>query len=468
LSSSTVTGQHSLAKAKPKRVTMTGMRALRLLARRLHFMAGVVVAPFLLVLGLTGLVYVFSPQIHEDLYRAQLHVNSATGTPRPVSEQVQAALNAHPEGVLRAVLTPADADHTTRVILSVPGLHGIEDAAQGRTVFVDPYTNFINGELTTVDTRMPANIWLRDLHGNLHLGEPGRLYAELAASWLPVVIGGGLVLWLGQQRRRKRPTVRELLVPSTGGAKEKWMRLRGVHAPLGLWLTIGLLVIGLSGLAMSQFAGGRGDRSTDPLQLHAPALTAAPVPVPAATEPIGIDRALSVAAEAGLSGELLVTAPSAPGAVYTVGRKPASSPLNADSLAIDPYTAVVTERVGWDDYSVGAKITTLSAAFHTGTLFGLANQIIMALLVLGLIVVIVLGYRMWWVKNPYKSKWSVVPPPMWRQLSPLVQIPVLLVLAALIWLMPVLGVSLVLFLVSDAVINAIRRRRPSAPAPRTR
>ncbi|MCI2415851.1 PepSY domain-containing protein [Saccharopolyspora sp. K220] len=565
-----------VAKANAKQPRTSAATAVRLLARRVHFLAGIAVAPFLAVLCLTGLVYAFSPQIHDDLYHSQLYANEPDGSPRPVSEQVRAALAAHPEGALRSVITPSGPGRTTQVVLSVPGLRGVGDGAEGRTVFVDPYTNYINGELTTVGNLLPANVWLRQLHSNLHLGEPGRLYAELAASWLPLIILGGLVVWLAQPRRRKRVTWRELLVPTQRGAPEGWARLRGVHGPLGLWLAVGLLVLGVTGLAISQFAGGRSDQAANPLHLRAPTLTAAPVQVPtspsampevpppvtpsllpetprstseaaagvpetstAEPEPpsstpetppsvpetttvpgttppepttpetpsreperpsllptvppllpsippelpsiplgsspvllvsptfpasaspvrISIDHALAVARAAGLGGEVIVTPPNGDGGVFTVAERSVGLPIQRDSIAIDPYTAQVAERIGWADYSFAAKLTTLSAEFHTGTLFGLANQLLLAVLAIGLLVLIGLGYRMWWVHNPYRGKWAALPPPVWRQLSRPALVLVLLTVVALSWVLPVLGISLVAFVALDSVINAVRRRR---------
>ncbi|NKQ57453.1 PepSY domain-containing protein [Amycolatopsis sp. K13G38] len=444
------------------------MLAVRLLARRLHFMAGIVVAPFLLVLALTGLVYVFSPQIHDSLYHSALYVNGHQGKPHPVSEQVAAALAAHPEGSVRQVIPPPTPERTTRVVMSVPGLQKSGYGMQERTVFVDPYTDFISSELTTVDSKLPANTWLRDLHADFHLGEVGRVYAELGASWLPLIIIGGLVLWLAQPKRRKRVTAKELLLPSVSGAKDGWGRLRGVHGPLGLWLAIGMLLLALSGLLMSQFAGGRADRSIDPLRLHAPTLTAAPVPVPPGTAPIGIDEALAVARSAGLDGELVVTQPAKPGAVYTVRETSLGLPMHRDEVAINPYTSAVTEKIGWHDYSVPAKVSALATEFHTGTLFGLANQIVLTVIAVGLIALILLGYRMWWIKNPYKSTWSAVPPVSWRQLSSLPLALALIVVAALAWFMPVFGASLLVFVLADALINLIRRRRRPIPTPRAR
>lgn len=438
----------SMYRTEPARTTARPGVALRLLVRRVHFVAGLVVAPFLLVLCLTGLVYVFSPQIHDSLYRAQLYVADASGARRPVAEQVAAALAAHPEATLSAVITPSGVDRTTRVVLSVPGL----TEGQARSVFVDPHTNYISGELTTTGNLLPANTWLRQLHGNLHLGEPGRIYAELAATWLPIIIVAGLVLWLAGGSRRRRATARELLVPSFRG--HGWSRLRGVHGTLGLWLAIGLLLVALGGLAMSKFVGGRADRATDPVR--APTLVEKPVPVPAPDAvPVSIDQAI---AASGLSGELLVTPPAGPGDVYVVAER---SP-GRDAVAIDPYTAEVTERIGWDDYPFTAKLRTLAVEFHNGTLFGLANQIVVAALAVGLIVLILLGYRMWWVKNPYQGKWSALPPPAWRQLSRGRKVFGLAALAALIWALPVLGGSLVVFVIVDAVLNAARRFRSGA------
>ncbi|GAA5172946.1 MULTISPECIES: PepSY-associated TM helix domain-containing protein [Amycolatopsis] len=418
----------------------------QLVARRLHFLAGIVVAPFLAVLCLTGLVYVFSPQIHDSLYHSDLHVNRVGDTTRPLAEQVRAALTAHPEATLKQVLTPPAPDRTTRVVLSVPGPAGTPD----RTVFVDPYTGFINGELATVENRLPANTWLRQLHSNLHLGAAGRLYAELAASWVPLIALGGLALWLARTRRKRK--LREVLLPAVRG-KTGWQRLRAVHGAAGLWLTLGLLVVSGTGLAMTQFAGGRGDQAVDPIHLRAPVLAAMPVPVPPGASPIDLDRAV---AAAGLSGELAVVPPSAPGMPFTVAETGEGLPMHRGAVAVDPYTGGVTERLGWDDYSLVAKLSTFGTEFHTGTLFGLANQLVLAVLAAATLVLLALGYRMWWIHNPYRGRWASLPRPVWRQLRGPWLSAVLLGVAVLAWLLPVFGASLVVFVLLDAGLTRLR------------
>jgi uncharacterized iron-regulated membrane protein len=422
---------------------------LRPLARRVHFLAGILVAPFVLLLCVTGLVYVCSPQIHDDLYGNQLFVDEVgTGGPRPVAGQVAAALAAHPEAELRSVVPPPEPDRTTRVNLAVPGP---TEPGEVRTVFVDPYTDRISGELTTVDGRMPANVWLRDLHADLHLGPVGRLYSEVAASWLPVIVVSGLVQWIAKQGRRRRG-LRELLTPLPRGKGEQ-ARMRAVHGPLGIWLTVGLLVMSGTGLAMSRFAGWGLPA------VRAPELATAQVVAPGNVGPIGVDRVLEVARAEGLGGELVVAAPTAPDRPFTVTETSPGLPIQKDGIAVDPYTGQVTERIGWDDYPFLAQLRELGVQAHTGSLFGPANQIVLALLVITTIVLVLIGYRMWWRRNPYRQEARLppAPPPALRRLPASVAVPVVLAVVVLGWLLPVFGISLLAFVAADLVVGAVRQ-----------
>src|SRR5690606_30409987 len=94
-------------RAAPPGGSRTALRALLL---RLHFYAGVLVAPFLVVAAATGLLYTFTPQLEQAVYADRLHVG--VGTDRlPLRDQVAAATAAYPEGTLDAVRpghAPAD------------------------------------------------------------------------------------------------------------------------------------------------------------------------------------------------------------------------------------------------------------------------------------------------------------------------------------------------------------------------
>lgn len=76
---------------------------LRPLVLRLHFYAGVSVAPFLLIAAVTGFLYAGAFQAEKIVYRDQMTVAAVGDSKLPISEQVAAARKAHPEGTVSAV-----------------------------------------------------------------------------------------------------------------------------------------------------------------------------------------------------------------------------------------------------------------------------------------------------------------------------------------------------------------------------
>ncbi|MEU3049748.1 PepSY domain-containing protein [Streptomyces sp. NPDC006984] len=453
-----------------------GVRALLV---RLHFYAGVFVAPFLLVAALTGLAYTFTPQLDQALYGDRLRVEEVGERVLPLSEQVAAARAAHPEGTLASVVTPAGPEDTTRVVLSVPELGEKE-----RTVFVDPYTAEVKGELTTWFGSTPATTWLDDLHRNLHLGEFGRLYSEVAASWLWVVVAGGLLLWIGRSRGQRAPSARGVLLPDLKARGVR--RTRGLHAATGVWLALGLLFLSATGLTWSHYAGERFGRVLDATRGHAPQLdTLLPGAAPAAEEagdahaghgghgtqteappvdPASFDTALAAAREAGLGGTVTVTPAADATSAWVVAQSDNVWPVHYDRVAVDPVEGEVTATVRWADHPVPAKLTKLGVQGHMGVLFGVANQIVLALVASGLVAVVLWGYRMWWQRRPVREDRTALAGRApargaWRG----VPLPFLVVgvpaVAALGWALPVLGVTLAAFLAVDVAVGLVRRAR---------
>ncbi|MFF7215740.1 PepSY-associated TM helix domain-containing protein [Streptomyces sp. NPDC008238] len=458
--------------AQPRR----SWREARALLVRLHFYAGVFVAPFLLVAALTGLAYTFTPQFDRLAYGDMLYTERPDGPSRPLAEQITAARAAHPEGTLASVITPSGPEDTTRVVLSVPEL-----GDKQRTVFVDPSTAEVRGELTTWFGSTPLSTWLDDLHRNLHLGETGRLYSEVAASWLWVIVAGGLVLWLGRARGLRAPTARGVLLPDRSARGVRRTRTR--HAATGVWLALGLLFLSATGLTWSHYAGDRFGRFLDAVKGHAPALdTSLPGAgtgsgpaqeghaghgggrSTAAADPAAFDTVLAVARDAGLGGRVELTPPADASTAWTVAQDDDRWPVHYDRVAVDAARGEVTSESRWADHPAPAKLSKLGVQGHMGLLFGLANQIVLAVVALGLVLVICWGYRMWWQRRPVRADRAA---PFgrapargtWRRLP----VPALVLgvpaVAALGWTLPVLGVTLLGFLVLDAAAGLLRRPR---------
>jgi uncharacterized iron-regulated membrane protein len=112
-----------------------------------------------------------------------------------MADQDAAARAAHTAGTRAAVIPPAGRRDATQVVFSLPNL-----GEKQHTVHIDPYTAQIRGQTTTWFGETPLTSWLDDLHRNLHFGAAGRMYSELAASWLWTIVLGGLTQWLPRQR----------------------------------------------------------------------------------------------------------------------------------------------------------------------------------------------------------------------------------------------------------------------------
>jgi uncharacterized iron-regulated membrane protein len=443
------------APTAPARQARSG-DALRRLVRRVHFYAGLLVAPFLAVQCLTGMAYVFTPQINDVLYADQLLVTPQAGPARPLDDQVAAALAAHPGTPLTSVKPAAAADRTTAVILTPPGAAEDETLA----VYVDPYTAQVTGTLTLDHGESLVQYWLRSFHGDLHLDGLGRLYSEFSASWLPVLFVGGLVLWFGKRRKRRR----DLVAPAA--ARPGRARIMNWHGSVGIWLTTALVFISLTGLTWSNFAGERFATILAGLEAGTPQMSADPLPVPVGTAPqIGVGTAEAAGLAAGFAGPLTLTPPAEPGMPYLVAETSATVPLHQDKMALDPYTGEVVDTLAFADYPFLAKLTTIGILAHTGTLFGLANQLAMTAMALGVLAMGFWGYRMWWLRRPTEAgRPAGLPRPLERRgVLRTTPRPVLfaVVLGAVLlgWLLPVFGVSLALFLVADSAVGARRRRR---------
>lgn len=428
---------------------------LRPVLLRLHFYAGVLVAPLLALACLTGLAYVFSPQLTDLVHGRELLVGPHSGTPRPLDEQIAAALAAQPDGTLASVAVPSDPGRTTGVVLDVDGL----PTDIQRTVYVDPYTAQVRGALDTWFDTTPFQTTLDDLHRNLLLGEPGRVYSELAASWLPVLVLGGLALWIGRGRARRRAVT--TLVPPRG-ARPGRRRIMGWHGAVGVWLALALLFVSATGLTWSQYAGGRFQDLVVAMDGSTPELAAEPVPVGPAG-PLPVQTVLDTARGAGLVGPLTLTPPDGAGAPAQVAEAARDWPVQRDAVAVDPYTGEITETLLWADWPLMAQLTRIGILGHMGTLFGPVNQVALAAMALGLLSMLFWGYRMWWLRRPTRVGRSAFTAPGarggLRELPQPALFAVVLATLAVCWFVPLLGVSLVVFLVVDALAQRRARSR---------
>jgi uncharacterized iron-regulated membrane protein len=438
----------------PERPARRG--SLRPLLLRMHFYLGVFVGPFLFIAALTGLLYIFTPQLERAVYAHELTVPVGE-TKQPLADQISAAQRALPDATLVRVRPGEAEDASTQVIFSRADLA----ESHWLTAYVNPYTAEVRGTLETYGSSQagPVRTWLDQLHRSLHLGDFGRLYSELAASWLWVVVLGGLILWWGRRRSLKQAKGRR--------------RLLGWHATAGTWVAIVLIFLSATGLTWSQYGGETVADLRSALSWETPSLPAVASEHSGHGEhgddsgggtAVGVDQVLTVARSAGLDGPIELAVPSAPGKAYVVKQIQSSWPSKGDSMAIDPGSGQALATLRFDDYPLAAKLTTWGISAHMGVLFGLANQLVLAAVCLTLLAMIFWGYRMWWHRRPTRDSFGLgrpFPRGAWRGVSRPVLIGLVVVAALLAWYLPVLGVSLVGFLVLDALLGMRARAKVS-------
>ena len=94
------------------------------------------------------------------------------------------------------------------------------------------------------------------------------------------------------------------------------------------------------------------------------------------------------------TGLVQITPPTAPDQAWKVQEIDRGSPGHLDAVAIDGATLQPVDGVDFADFSLPAKLASWGVSIHMGTMFGLANQVVMLLLAVGIAGMVVLGYVM--------------------------------------------------------------------------
>ena len=441
------------------------------LLRRLHFYAGILIGPFILIAALSGALYALSPQLEKIVYADQL-TTSTSGPSLPLTEQIEAA-NAvvGDEDTLSAVRPAPEPGTTTRVMYADPQL----GESESRAIFIDPTTAEVTGDLTVYGTSgaLPLRTWIDQLHRSLHLGDVGRLYSELAASWLGIVAVAGLVLWIIRARKTRR--LAAMLRPDR---KHRGLRRTfSWHASIGVWAAIGMLFLSATGITWSQLGGENvtklraalswetpaistelGDTSADDEHTHHHDGSSSAEATAPAIDPADFDMMLSMAREVNVNTGLVeILPPADEHSAWVVQEIQRSFPTEVDAVAFDPDTMEVTDRVDFADYGPAAKLARWGIDLHMGSMFGLANQIVLFVLAIGIASMVVWGYLMWWQRRPKHDptkRFGVAPGrgalagvPWWAVAG------VALVAIGIGIVLPLVGASLVVFLIVDAMLG---------------
>ncbi|MDT0201635.1 PepSY domain-containing protein [Nocardioides sp. AE5] len=421
---------------------------------RWHFYASFLVVPILLVLSITGLIYLLRFQVEPMLNSDVMTVSQPADMDftQPYSAQLAAVEKAYPDATITSMAEPRAENRST--VFSIVTADG-----EPRSVFVNPWGAEVLGDLNP-DTTLSG--YAVRIHANLMAGTFGDRLIEIAVCWsIVMALTGYYLFWRMRGNRKKRPRT-----------------LRANHGRIGAVVGIGLLLLLVSGLPWTGFWGERvqtlaTDRSTsmwstDPGALSDPASTldeslphshAVPwaqgkgeVPRSSSdghdgTNVANIDTAILVAEQQGLRHPMTVALPNTDDGVFSVIGYAFDAPSDEKTVHVGRYGGEVVSTYGYDDYPVLAKVVAQGIGLHEGRSLGLVSFWGALLMCLGVIASCVTGPLMWWRRRPSGS--SGAP----RGRLPIKASPLLLVaLVALGLFLPLFGITLVLVLVLDQLV----------------
>jgi uncharacterized iron-regulated membrane protein len=436
---------------------------------RWHFYAGLFVIPFLLMLSLTGIIYLFKPQLDTVMYRNLLFVQPESSAVSYV-QQVEMAQQAYPGGTVTKVVPQAAPDRSTEIQLTAN--------EQKLAVFVNPYTGKVLGDRNEEQNLQAI---ARKIHGELMIGKMGDYLVELASCWALVLLITGLFLWLP----RKEFKIAGTLIPRLWSQNKRifWRDLHAVPGFYGL-LLIGFLV--LTGLPWSGFWGETfanvwnrfpaemwnevpkstvltGALNQQGAQVVPWAVEKMPMPLSnqqpdhqhhgGAVVPgtvagaVTLDSVIALAEANHAPPEYSVTLPEGETGVYTIAATPGDVTREM-TMHVDQYSGKVLADVRWDDYNLVPRAVEWGIAVHMGKNFGFANQLLMLVACLIVIVLCVSGFVLWWRRRP---EGRLGAPGLVAGDEPMVKIP-LAIVAVLGIAFPLVGISLVTVLLLDYLV----------------
>lgn len=241
---------------------------MRRLILNIHLVIGLVAGTFVILLGVTGSILAFEPELDRLLHLDISYVKPGEKV-LSLTEIGDAVSRKYPGEPVVAYMTPPAPDFPAAVILS----RGI--------ISVNPYT----GEVLGVRTRGPSFLGLvRVLHVQLAMGITGRRVLDWCALAIVLSVLSGLYLWWPVKRMR------------IGGRLWSARFWYDLHSSVGFFSLVPVLVLATTGTVI----GFRDqveqliDGSTDAKTINSHEATPIPRPEPGQGQ-ISPDQAVSLA-----------------------------------------------------------------------------------------------------------------------------------------------------------------------------
>jgi len=388
---------------------------------RWHFFAGLWIAPFLIILTLSGAIYLFDREI-DGWWNRDIQTVVALRQPLPLKEQEMAVLAAFPGASPVRVRLPRSGNEAS--VWNITTANGLT-----RDVYLDPYRGRVNG---TKDPEAQPTAIVRRVHATLLGGKFGGYVVELVACWTLIMMATGIWLWWPRKWKAKG-----VFVPrwSTTG-RRYW---RDLHSIPSIFNACFVILLVLTGLPWSAFWGEQFAKLGEvvPFVAPSPNFKAPPqadghtdgdvhaahrmasmndpdaaripwtikhtkAPHGSGPGPVGIgeiEPLLSRLDRTRFGEGVRIFYPTGATGVFMISYVPDKAE-GQRTLYIDPGTGRLLGNIGWTDYSPTAKAVEWGVMTHMGREYGLPNQLANLGVCLVLTGGILAGLTLWWKRRP--------------------------------------------------------------------
>ncbi|MGV9008545.1 PepSY-associated TM helix domain-containing protein [Brevundimonas sp.] len=429
---------------------------------RWHFYAGFLVLPFLMLMALTGGLYLFKAEIDDAVYRPMATVE-ARGNPASPDRWVAAA-RVGTGGEVTNVLVPDRPDRAVQMVVRLPG-------DSRRIAFVDPYS----AELKGVTAYVGLTETIKRIHSLEQFGPVMNLVVEIVAGWAIILFATGLFLWWP----RKRAVGVTTLKTTDPKRRPFW---RDLHALTGLYAGGIILFLAVTGMPWSSVWGGQVLKAMNEAGLGRPkapssasswthaehddkpkgagwALEHSGLPTPHHPAGPRLSAVIARAEATNLPRPYTISIPATPDRAVSVARQ-STRVQDSRTLYVDGATGALVADIRYSQYGWGARAFEWGIFTHQGTQYGQINRIIMLLGCIAIWVLAISGLVMWWKRRPARRGLSLGAPPAPPGLR--VRAAVLGIVIPLSLLYPLTGLSLLAALAIDRLVARVVRPRPVA------
>lgn len=371
--------------------------ALRRLNFQVHLWAGIIVTLYLIVIGVTGSVLVFRPEI-QRLCGLQPWQQMFTSAPvADIATVVERLKAAYPARRIVSVDAPGPEEAT---------FVGVVESRRGRVkVACGPADGRVLGEFPQSRTWLDIVL---ELHETLliHPGGRGRMWNGVGAAALLLLNVTGMAIWWPGIRNWKRALKVDLA--------RSWRRINfDLHVSLGFWTLLLTSIWAVSGI---YFGWPRQvflfvDSISRVISARPPAITVSPeVDARELDLHTLVQRAKALDPGTSVGGIAFPYGQRAPLGIL-MRRRNAPGYEYVDTEYFNPYSGdyISTWRYGVNQ-SLGDWIVWLQVPLHFGTYWGWSVKILWAAAGLALPLLAVTGLLMYW-NRALRRKWKKVHQP---------------------------------------------------------